>query len=151
MNTIINNITIRQFTEQDIEAIYELIQQFAAFQKSEDKVLITVEQMKRDKELFQCLVAENTGKNIIGFASYFYAYYSWSGKAIYLDDLYVQPTHRKQGIGTALLNGIVQLGRDTNCIKVRWQVSNWNKNGIDFYRRFGATIDEVEINCDYLL
>lgn len=146
-----NRITIRQFHEQDIVAIYELILEFAAFQKSEDKILITVEQMKRDIGLFQCLVAEDADKQIIGFASYFYAYYSWSGKAIYLDDLYVQPLHRKQGIGAALLSSIVELARENKCIKVRWQVSNWNKNGIEFYKSFGAVIDEVEINCDYTL
>ena len=144
-----STITIRQFTEQDIEAIYGLIKEFAAFQKSEEKLLITIEQLKRDIGLFQCLVAEDADKQIIGFASYFYAYYSWSGKAIYLDDLYVQPLQRKQGVGSSLLNSIVQLAKQSNCIKVRWQVSNWNKNGIEFYERFGAVIDEVEINCDY--
>ncbi|MGZ8551500.1 MAG: N-acetyltransferase family protein [Chitinophagaceae bacterium] len=143
--------TIREANENDFPAIHSLILEFAAFQKSSEKVSVTVEQMKKDKGLFRCLVAETAEKEIIGFASYFFAYYSWSGKAVYLDDLYVTQTHRKKGVGAALLNGIIDIGRKNNCIKVRWQVSNWNKNGIDFYKRMGAEIDEVEINCDFVL
>lgn len=144
-------LNIREATENDLPAIHALILEFAAFQKSTEKVSVTIEQMKKDKGLFRCLVAETTDGEIIGFASYFFAYYSWTGKAVYLDDLYVTQTHRKKGVGAALLNGIIDIARRNNCIKVRWQVSNWNKNGIDFYKRMGAEIDEVEINCDYVL
>jgi GNAT superfamily N-acetyltransferase len=145
------NITIRTATEQDIETIHALILEFAAFQKSADKVSITVEQMKKDKGLFQCLVAETDDKRIVGFASHFFCYYSWSGKALYIDDLYVTQSCRKQGIGKALLDAIVQKAIDNNCYKVRWQTSNWNHNAIAFYKNYGAEIDEVEINCDYVL
>ena len=34
------------------------------------------------------------------------------------------------------------------CKKLRWQVSNWNKNAIDFYKKMGASIDDMEINCE---
>lgn len=146
-----NGITIRTFNEQDIEGVYALIKEFAEFQKSAHMVVITAEQMKKDMGLFQCLVAETADKQIVGFASYFNSYYSWSGKALYIDDLYVTQSHRKQGVGAGLLNGIVQMAKETDCYKVRWQVSNWNKNGIEFYKNFGAVIDEVEINCDYVL
>lgn len=145
------SITIRTTTEQDLEAVYALILEFATFQKSTDKVSITVAQMKKDKELFQCLVAETTDKRIIGFASHFFCYYSWSGKALYIDDLYVTQSYRKQGVGKALLDAIVQKAKDNNCFKVRWQTSNWNSNAIAFYKNYGAEIDEVEINCDYIL
>lgn len=146
-----NGITIRSFNENDIEAVYALIKEFAEFQKSGHMLTITVEQMKKDIGLFQCIVAENTNNEIVGFVSYFNSYYSWSGKALYIDDLYVMQSYRKQGIGAGLLNAIVQLAKETNCKKVRWQVSNWNSNGIEFYKNFGAAIDEVEINCDYVL
>ncbi|MFT3681266.1 MAG: GNAT family N-acetyltransferase [Ferruginibacter sp.] len=145
------NITIRKATAADIPAVYSLIKEFAAFQKTPEKVVITPEQMKGDKDLFQCNVAETADKKIIGFASYFFAYYSWSGKAVYLDDLYVQPAYRKQGIGKKLLRHVFSLAKETHCKKVRWQVSKWNNAAIEFYKSMGASIDEVEINCDYPL
>lgn len=145
------NVLIRPATENDIEAVYALLLEFAAFHGSSNKVYTTVEQLKRDKDLFQCLVAEIEDKQIVGFASHFFTYYSWSGKALYIDDLYVTLSCRKQGIGKKLLNAIVQKAKDNNCFKVRWQTSKWNNNAIAFYKIYGAEIDDVEINCDYKL
>lgn len=145
------NVTIRTATEHDIEAVYNLLLEFAKFHGSSDKVYTTVNQLKCDKDLFHCLVAETEDKHIIGFASHFFTYYSWSGKALYIDDLYVTPSHRKQGVGKKLLDAIVQKAKDNGCFKIRWQTSNWNTNAIAFYKNYGAEIDEVEINCDYRL
>jgi GNAT superfamily N-acetyltransferase len=143
-------VTIRRATRDDFPAIFLLIKEFASFQKSEEKLVTTVDQMLEDENLFQAFVAlEN--KNIIGFCTFFYAYYSWSGKAIYLDDLYITDSFRKNGIGKQLLNTVIALAKESNCRKVRWQVSKWNNNAIAFYKKMGADIDEIEINCDLFL
>ncbi len=106
--------------------------------------------MMRDKDYFHCLVAV-IGDTIIGFATYFFAYYSWTGKALYLDDLYVLEKHRGQKIGSLLMDSIFEMAKLENCTKVRWQVSNWNTEAIEFYKKRGAVIDTVEINCDVKL
>ncbi|WP_440135050.1 N-acetyltransferase family protein [Chitinophaga sancti] len=142
--------SIRLAGEKDFPAIFLLIREFASFQQSSDKVSITPAQMAADKDLFQAFVAESNGV-IVGFATFFWSYYSWSGKALYLDDLYLQPGYRKQGIGKALLQAVIELARSRNCKKVRWQVSNWNRNAIEFYQKMGAVVDDVEINCDLVL
>jgi diamine N-acetyltransferase len=143
MNTI-----IRFATELDFPSILSLIKEFSLFQKTPEKVSITLEQMIEEKNYFQCFVAETEDKKIIGFASFFFAYYSWSGKAVYLDDLYVQSQYRKQGMGKKLLDAIIAHAKKEQCRKLRWQVSNWNYNAISFYKKLGAVIDETEINCD---
>ena len=145
-----NNYTIRRANEHDYPAIFSLIKEFAIFQQTPEKVTITPEQMLAEKNYFQAYVVI-TNNTIVGFATFFFAYYSWSGKALYLDDLYIIPEHRKQGIGKQLLQTIFQLAKDEQCKKVRWQVSNWNKNAIEFYQKMGASIDHTEINCDLLL
>ncbi|WP_343670979.1 GNAT family N-acetyltransferase [Chitinophaga sp.] len=142
--------SIRLAEEKDFPAIFLLIREFATFQKSLDKVSITPAQMQAEKELFQAFVVEVDG-GIVGFATFFWAYYSWSGKALYLDDLYLQPSYRKQGMGKGLLQAVIELARSQNCKKVRWQVSNWNQHAIAFYQKMGATVDDVELNCDLLL
>jgi GNAT superfamily N-acetyltransferase len=105
-------------------------------------------QMDKEKDFFQCVVAETDQHAIIGFASFFLAYYSWTGKALYLDDLYVTECYRKQKIGTQLLDGIIELAKKEQCRKIPWQVSKWKENAIRFYKKMGASIDDVEINCD---
>ena len=72
-------ITIRPANEMDFPEIFSLITEFSVFQGTPEKVSISVEQMQENKELFNCLVAETKDKHIIGFASFFFAYYSWSG------------------------------------------------------------------------
>src|SRR5207245_6774703 len=107
-------ITIRKGNVQDYEQILELIKDFAVFQRTPEKVTVTLEQMIQDKDIFQCLVAEVDNK-IVEFASFFYSYYSWSGKAIDLDDLYVKDEYRKQNIGTHLLNALIQFAKEHQC------------------------------------
>ena len=144
------NIQIRKAEPIHFAEIYKLIMEFAVFINTPQKVFITPEQMANDKDYFNCLIALDNDK-IVGFATYFTAYYSWTGKAIYLDDLYVLETHRKLGIGNKLFDEVIKIAKTENCKKVRWQVSNWNTKAIEFYKRRGATIDQVEINCDLII
>ena len=144
-------ITIRKANQQDFPTIVSLIKEFAIFQKTPEKVTITPEQMTASENLFQCFIAETERKEIAGFASFYFVYNSWSGKGLYLDDLYVTDIFRKHGIGKKLLEAIIQLAKDEQCKKLRWQVSKWNANAIDFYKSMGAVIDDTEINCDLLI
>ena len=143
------SIVIRRSTEADISAIFLLLKEFTTFQKTPEKLFVTEEQMKEDKDLFQCFVAEDTTSNkIVGYACFSIIYYSWSGKALYLDDLYVKETYRGHSIGSMLMNSVIALAKENNCKKMRWQVSKWNTNAQAFYEKLGAVIDDVEINCD---
>ena len=146
-----NNIIIRKAVPADFAGILLLLKEFAQFQKTPQKVTITAEQMQAEKDLFQCMVAESVDGQIVGFITFFPAYYSWSGKAMYVDDLYVTEEYRKRRIGKMLLDTVIQMAKEENCKKVRWQVSHWNINAILFYKSIGALIDDTERNCDLML
>ena len=143
------SIIIRDGIESDFEAVLGLIKDLAIFQQTPEKVVNTVEQMIADKDLFKCLVAENENQKVVGIATYFYAYYSWNGKSLYLDDLYVSESARGQKIGSMLLEHLFDLARRNNCKRVRWQVSDWNIPAIAFYEKLGAAIDKEPYNCDF--
>lgn len=145
------DIIIRKATSQDFEKVFFLLQEFAAFQKTPERFTITLAQIQKDQSLFQWFIAEDENKNIVGLASCFFAYYSWIGKSLYLDDLFVIESMRGKNIGTQLLETVIQFAKDNDCKKLRWQVSNWNHNAIAFYKKMGAVIDDVEINCDLIL
>ncbi len=143
------NFTIRTATENDFPAILSLIRELADFEKAPEKVTNSVEQMKREKELFRCFVAETENKEIVGMALYFFAYYTWVGKSLYLDDIYVKESFRKHKIGTELLRKIFEVAQSENCKRVRWQVLNWNKPAIQMYEKSGAEIDDEWLNCTF--
>lgn len=144
------NYTIRKAETSDFETIFALIREFAEFQKTPEKVKITVAEMEENKEVFHCLVAEKENQ-IIGFATFFPAYYSWIGKSMYLDDLYVVEAFQGNGIGKKLIEEVIGIAKADGYKKVRWQVSNWNSKAIAFYKKLGAEIDQTEINCDLLI
>ena len=142
-------INIRKATEADFPAILGLIKELALFEKAPEKVTNTVEQMKEEQGLFKSIVAEDKNGEIVGMALYFFAYYTWVGKSLYLDDLYVKESYRKLKIGSALLNEVMKIAKAENCKRVRWQVLNWNANAISLYEKAGAYIDHEWLNCDF--
>lgn len=141
--------TIRPAEEADYPSILDIIKALALFEKAPEKVTNTVEQMKAEKDYFKCLVATNQEGEIIAICLYFFAYYTWVGKSLYLDDLYVLEPYRRHGIAAALLNELFEVARNEHCNRVRWQVLNWNENAIRFYEKTGATLDDEWINCDF--
>ena len=143
------NFTIRFAEEADFPVILDIIKALALFEKAPEKVTNTVEQMKAEKDYFNCLVAINEEGEIIAICLYFFAYFTWVGKSLYLDDLYVLEPYRRRGIAAALLNELFEIARRERCNRVRWQVLDWNENAIRFYKKIGATLDNEWINCDF--
>ena len=143
-------VRIRAVEETDFLQIVSLFKEFATFEKMPEQMTNSVERMSKEKNFFHCFVAETKDKKIIGYATYFFCYYTWIGKSLYMDDLYVKPEYRANGRGTKLINKVIQFAKDSECNKLRWQVSDWNKPAIDFYTHIGAKIDSNEHNCDLI-
>lgn len=143
------NYIIRKSEQGDYEAILQMIKDLAEFEKLPEKVINTVEYMKNEQNYFTCFVVEDENREIIGMALCFFAYFTWVGKSLYLDDLYVKPEFRRMGIGTALLHEVFALAKSENCRRLRWQVLNWNTSAISLYRKCGAFIDNEWSNCDF--
>jgi ribosomal protein S18 acetylase RimI-like enzyme len=96
-------------------------------------------------------MAEDENGQILAMALYFFAYYTWVGKSMYLDDLYVKPQFRGSGIGTMLVKEIFRIAESEKCTRIRWQVLDWNTPAIELYKKMGMTLDEEWINCDWVL
>lgn len=144
----ISGITVREATEADFPRLVELFMEFATFENLQHRMSNSVEQMKAEKEHFNGFVAADSDGQIVGYATCFFTYYTFSGKAMYMDDLYITPAYRGIGLGTLLINRVIEKARETHCNKLRWQVSEWNHAAQGFYKQLGAEIDEVERNCN---
>jgi len=141
-------VTIRKIEESDYLVLISLFKEFALFEKLPEKMTNSVEQMLRENEYLTGFVAVNDADEIVGYATYFFGYYTWIGKSLYMDDLYVRPNFRGAGVGTKLISEVIAFAKAENCKKLRWQVSEWNQPAIDFYKSLGANVDAVESNCD---
>ena len=77
----------------------------------------------------------------VGFALSFFAYSTWKGRCLYLEDLFVQPEHRGRGLGLALMCRCVELAHAQHCRRVMWQALDWNTAAISFYtHKLGAAV-----------
>jgi GNAT superfamily N-acetyltransferase len=142
------NITIRNTEPKDYPAVLELIKELALFERAPEKVTNSVELMREEDKYFHSIVAEKEDGEIVGMAIYFFAYYTWVGKSLYLDDIVVKEKFRGNKIGTKLLDRVIEFGKQNNCKRIRWQVLDWNVDAIEFYKKYGATLDGEWINCD---
>ena len=139
-------ISIEQAQKSDLKEIHRMILDFATFQKTPEKVYITAEQMEADADLLKALIVRRDEK-AIGFATYYFGYSSWSGRHLYLDDIYLESDQRGKGIGDQMMDKLELIARDNNCKSMRWLVSKWNESAIEFYKKRGASVDGTEFTC----
>ena len=142
-------VNIRRADEEDFPAILALINELAEYERAPEAVTNTVEQMRRERDYFRCFVAESADHGIVGMALYFFAYFTWVGKSLYLEDIIISKQFRKRGIGEALMKRVMREAGEENCKRVRWQVLDWNEPAISFYRKSGAEINNEWLNCTF--
>ena len=93
------------------------------------------------RPIFECLIAETLSPTPepAGFALFFYNYSTWRGRpGIHLEDLFVRPQFRGHGIGKALLTQVAARAAEQGCVRLQWDVLDWNQPAIDFYQSLGA-------------
>lgn len=142
-------VIIREANRSDFPAILEMIRELALYERAPEKVTNTVQQMEKEESLFRSFVALDDHGEIIGMAVCFFAYYTWVGKSLYLDDIYVKEAYRGQKVGGALLRRVFELAQEEGCKRLRWQVLNWNEPAIAVYKCYGSEIDDEWLNCSF--
>jgi len=145
------NLIIREIADTDFEDLLMLFQEFADFQNSSEKMINTLEQMEKDKDLFSGFIVKDESGTPVAYIVFFFFYSTWSGKMLYIEDIYVREQYREKGVGSQLIRRAIDVAKREGCSKMRWQVSNWNANAIGFYESLGAEIDKVEMNCNLTL
>jgi GNAT superfamily N-acetyltransferase len=133
---------IRKATDEDVPIILELIRGLAEYERLLDHVIATEERIRETlfgpRPAAEVLLAEVEG-GVVGFALFFTNYSTFLAKpGIYLEDLFVKPDARGQGVGKMLLTRLAHLAVERGCGRVEWSVLNWNEPSIRFYESLGA-------------
>jgi GNAT superfamily N-acetyltransferase len=133
---------VRAAVPADVPVILELIHELAVYEREPDAVLAT------ELDLFDALFGPDpsaaahlavSGGEIVGFALWYRSFSTWQGKpGMWLEDLYVRPEHRKEGLGRALLQALAQVCVERDWTRFEWWVLDWNAPAQDFYRTLGA-------------
>lgn len=138
-------LTVREAQKADVALILAFIRGLATYEKLLNDVVAT-EAMIRDTlfpeapgvPVARVAIGEIGGKPA-GFALYFFNYSTFLARpGIYLEDLFVEPEHRRCGLGKALILHVANKAKELGCGRMEWSVLDWNKPSIDFYKSLGA-------------
>jgi len=153
------NIAIRKAVKEDCPRMMELVQELAEYEKAPEQVTVSfdhfVESGFGPNPVWWAYVAttsspegEGTGEVVEGFALYYIRYSTWKGQRMYLEDILVTEKMRGHGLGKLLLEKLVEVAREQGYSGIVWQVLDWNKPAINFYKKFdGVKFDPEWVNC----
>jgi GNAT superfamily N-acetyltransferase len=137
------SIIYRPATEADVPTILGFVRELAAYEKLEQDAVATEDMLARGlfgpRPYAEGLIAEISGAPV-GFALFFHSFSTFVGKpGLYLEDIYVRPAHRRQGVGLGLLRELAKIALSRDCGRMEWAVLDWNEPAIQFYRtKLGA-------------
>ena len=144
-------IIVRDAVRADAALILRFITDLAVYEHLEHEVVATAADIER--ELFGprprvfCQIAEIDGRPA-GFALWYYTFSTFQGRhGIWLEDLFVDPGARGQGIGKALLRNLAQRCAREGLGRLEWAVLDWNQPSIDFYAAQGAVFMDDWRRC----
>ena len=137
-----NAFTIRFATPKDVGLILIFIKELAHYENLLSEVVATeeilLETLFGPKPSAEVVLGYLENK-AVSFALFFHNFSTFLGRpGIYIEDLYVSPLARGQGIGRKMLQFLAKLAKERNCGRLEWWVLDWNQDAIAFYKKVGA-------------
>ena len=140
---------IRHGKKDDLKEVLCLIKELAEYENALSEVEITVQELEKDgfgeKPYFGFLVAEKNS-TIVGLSFYWIRYSTWKGKFLFLEDFIVKKEYRRNDIGSKLFYETLRVCEKMKCKGMCWQVLDWNKTAINFYKKYNAKISSEWLN-----
>ena len=135
-------LTLRPATADDALLVLRFIIELAEYEQLAHEVVATEEALVQTlfgaQPAAEVVLAAWDGVTV-GFALFFPSYSTFLARpGIYLEDLYVRPSHRGRGIGLALLRHLAGLAVARGDGRLEWSVLDWNQPAIRFYESVGA-------------
>jgi GNAT superfamily N-acetyltransferase len=127
----------------DVPTLLELFAGLAEYEHLEHELRATEQGLAAalfgEHPAAEALIAERDGR-ALGYALFFPTFSSFlASTGIWLEDLYVQESHRGEGIGKALLCAVAARVRERGGERLEWAALDWNEPALGFYRRMGAS------------
>lgn len=139
--------TILPAGSQDIGDLLAMIRALAEYERLSHLVVATEDALAAallsPQPAAHALIARESHdlRPPVGFALFFPNFSTFLAKpGLWLEDLFVYPSHRGRGIGRRLLSEVAAIARERGCGRLEWAVLDWNRSAIGFYEGMGATV-----------
>jgi GNAT superfamily N-acetyltransferase len=134
---------LRPAVRADLPDIVRLVRGLAEYERLATE--FTATETEFDPLLFgpdpvaEATLAEIPGRPPVGIAIYYRTVNTFKGRiGLFLEDLFVEPDQRGNGIGLALLRHLGRIAVERGYNVIEWSVLNWNEPAIRFYESIGA-------------
>ena len=142
------DLTFKIADRTDSPLILEYIKKLADYEHRLDEVIATendIEKWVFDEKQAE-VIFTYLNDEVIGFALYFLSFSTYIGNVnMHLEDLFIEPEHRGNGYGKALLKELGNIVIERGYGRMEWTCLSWNKPSIDFYLKIGAEMKEWEL------
>lgn len=137
------HFSIRPARIDDVETILHFIHQLAEYENLSDQVETTRENILQygfsERPIFYTLLAEDETGQPVGFSLFYLSFSTFVSKpTLYVEDLFVAPEHRNQGIGKAFFREFIDIAKKRGYGRIEWAVLDWNDDAIKLYDALGA-------------
>jgi GNAT superfamily N-acetyltransferase len=133
--------------ESDVGVLLAFVRELAEFEKRAHEVVATEALLRENlfgpRKCADAVIGYLDNKPV-ATGIYFYTFSTFLGRpSLYVEDVYVRPEFRSQGLGKAIFIHLARVAAERGCGRMEWSVLDWNRKAIDFYERLGAApIDE---------
>jgi ribosomal protein S18 acetylase RimI-like enzyme len=134
---------IKRINKQEADLVTDLFNKYRIFYKQSSDMVVAKKfiQLRLDNNesiIFVALAAINDRKLPVGFTQLYPAYSSVRAvKYWILNDLYVEPDHRKQGIGEELIKTVIAFAKKDNVTIVELSTAIDNYTAQHLYENIG--------------
>jgi GNAT superfamily N-acetyltransferase len=138
---------VRTAEPRDVPALLELFGELAEYEHLTHELRATEQGLEAalfgHSPVAEALIAERDadsgGSETLGYALFFPTFSSFlTSTGVWLEDLFVRPSHRGGGVGRALLSAVAVRVRERGGERLEWAALDWNELALGFYRRLGA-------------
>ncbi|MFD3515753.1 GNAT family N-acetyltransferase [Streptomyces sp. NPDC058657] len=135
---------VRHARPDDVSRIAELAAEHAVYERAAPPApdlaqRLTALLFDTPAPRLRCLVAEQPGGHIVGYATCVPELSTWQGREyLHMDCLFLTPDSRGAGLGAHLMDAVKAEARALGLTEIQWQTPAWNQGAARFYDRLGA-------------
>jgi GNAT superfamily N-acetyltransferase len=132
-------LAIRDAREDDVPELLEMFIELAEYEDLLHELHATEKQLSEalfgPRPAAEALIAElDKPHAVVGYALYFPTFSSFlASSGVWLEDLFVRPDHRREGVGRALLAAVAARLRERGGGRLEWAALDWNEPALRFY------------------
>ena len=127
---------------EDVEEVHRLVRGLAEYEELLHEFRATPEDFRAalfgPNPVAHAMLAEVEGR-AVGVCLWIRTFPSFMGRpAIWIEDVFVEPAHRRRGLGREAFRLLAARALDEGYAAVEWNVLDWNAPAIAAYRAMGA-------------